>query len=469
MKKDIKFLIIIAAIITGIIFTISCKSGANFQSFFTSINSEGGSINTTSWARLIDTGNNTIEWPNAVFYDGNNFYIAGIHIAQGRKIAIWKLDQNGDPIYSKYYHDYDYSYIGISDIFAYNNDKLLVGGWFGYNNINHNGFIGLLDMNTGDFTITKAYLDIGGTKITRDNNNIYIAASRGYIAKLNVNDFSVLSVVKVDNSRLSEISSQPLLNTNYICTFDFLHDAVLVFDNNLNFVRGYNSLSVSLPLIDENSRLYLFDYGAQGNFVISRINVTNGNVELSKSYGIDTQMTTAAFAFDNNGNTTHLLVGATFYNGQNYDIEFLKIDKNTLGVVWSVVLGTSGNDEIVSRTIFPTLDGGLFAARHINQGQYAYAVKLGPNGSLTSGCLFQLGTSNIVASEVNHIPTPYNTTTITNVTLTEISVHQLQIVNAETLNVLDLCINQQNGGGYFNTYQELNESRNVGEYNGSQL
>jgi len=52
----------------------------------------------------------------------------------------------------------------------------------------------------------------------------------------------------------------------------------------------------------------------------------------------------------------------------------LKIDKSTLDVIWSVVLGTSGYDQIVLRTIFPTLDGGLFAARYINNGQYAYLV-----------------------------------------------------------------------------------------------
>lgn len=59
----------------------------------------------------------------------------------------------------------------------------------------------------------KVYQDTRAVFLQRDNNNIYISTFGGYIAKLNVNDFSVLSAVNVSGLYPERLSLQALPNT----------------------------------------------------------------------------------------------------------------------------------------------------------------------------------------------------------------------------------------------------------------
>ncbi|MGC8814867.1 MAG: hypothetical protein ACP5O4_01505, partial [bacterium] len=300
-----------------------------------------------------------------VIYDKSNYYITGYQLDHlSMKYAIVKLNSDLTLNYAKYYipDNLDkFINLGLTNLWFNfnNNEELFTGGWYRYGDID-NGIIGKISKSTGNLEILKNFSNIGEIYLITDKNYLYGVSSKGYILKLNSKDLKQLNSKIIFNSSFCNIS----LNNDYISTYDYKNNRLLVLDKDLNKCLGFylNSYQEQVPLIDTENNLYLLDSN-KGNLgvIISKISLNNLDMPLlisSKEYFWN-NFTGNYSAFLNSKNII-LAISIQEINSHKNFIKILKINKDNLNIINQIKL-VSKKDSIYTRlmTIFPTIDNSF--------------------------------------------------------------------------------------------------------------
>ena len=265
--------------------------------------------------------------------------------------------------------------------------------------------------------------------ITTDNSNLYGISEDGYVIKTEL-DLDLVDAKQISGYNFINITQ----NTNYIATYRYNNSYGVVIikkdlSNSINI--NTNDYHNQVPLMD-NNYLYLIDESKNNKLLVVKIDITNLSnlsVSSSKEYNWNSLEGSCSGAFLSDGN---IVIGINTSESPN-NLIFLKINKNDLSIMNQIKLSAKGggNSRIVLMNIFPTLDGGFFAARFINGGNVGYALKMPSDFNLGNNCVFNVSNPNITENSYSYT---LNTTvpTLTNVTLTEDSIPTLTEVNIDT-------------------------------------
>lgn len=350
-----------------------------------------------SWIKKIECAKpNTEFWFNSVLFEKDKLYIAGIFEDYTKNLGLICMDLKGDVIFAKSWVVKDYLDMGFSDINNYDRHNILLSGWIG-----NQSFLSILDKKSFSLRIKKVF-ETGSMVIDSNEDFIFSATLDGFIFKLNKKNLAINGLKKIDNASFNYISLQNKKG-EYVGLYD-IKGMVIILDRDFSkILRAYKTNIYQKPLIDEDGFLYLLDQ--QDNILImSKIDIVKGNIVLTKQYNTVHDFSTGDFYVSSDCRTDSILLAITFDNTdkeKGNDIEFLRINKNDLNVMWSAIFGTNEDEEVAMKTICSLPDNYLFSARHSKTGKYGYAIKLNTTKKFDNA---YITTRNTVAIDIDYKP-----------------------------------------------------------------
>ncbi len=463
MRKWILWIIVVSIMISMMTGCIGGSSGCN-NSFNNLIGNSsfgggsGGTPNLVNDAKHIDT--NDTDWYNSILFDPitYKYYISGLQEDTTRKLALISINPDLTLNYSKYYEVQDSSNntlpdVGLTNLWYKDNNKFYVSGWIKPNGITRYGILGEVNKNTGQITLKKIFQNISTLFCISDGNNIYGVSLRGYVLKLD-NNYGIVSSKQVISSNFENIS----ISNNYIITYEYNNNRVVVIDKNLNnAVRFNNPIQMShAALVDNNNKLYYITKNSStNNLVLAKVdinNLSNPTQDMVKEYSWNSISFTHQIGFSLDGN---IILGITT-NESPRNIILLKINKNDFSIMNQVKLSAKGGGSSQlwgNLNMMPLPDGGFVISRFINSGSVGYILK-GPSDLNidNNNCVFNVTNPNITALASTTYTISTTNLTLNDVTITEIPVTNYTLVeqNISTfvgcLSPAPNILNNRNGG-----------------------
>jgi hypothetical protein len=407
----------------------------------------GGTPNLVD-AKHIDT--NGEDWYNSILFDPttNEYYISGYQKDTTTKLALISIKPDLTLNYSKYYEIKDSSNntlrdVGLKNLWYKDNSTFYVGGWIRPDQTNYHGIIGEVNKNTGQITLKKIFQNTGYLSFISYENNIYVVSLRGYVLKLD-NNYNIVSSKQVISTLFETIS----ISNDYLITYDFNNDGVVVIDKNLNnAVRFNNSKTVvHAALVDNNNKLYYIDQNSStNNLVLVKVDINNlgsPTQEMVKEYNWSSisYFNQMGFSFDGN-----IILGITTDENPS-NIVLLKINKNNFSIMNQVKLSAKGggSSELWGvLNMMPLPDGRFVISRYIDRGGYGsnilksivrgssivgYILKGPSDLNIVDNCVFNVSNPNITALVSSTYTISTTNLTLNNVTITEIPVTNYNLV-----------------------------------------
>ncbi len=228
--------------------------------------------------------------------------------------------------------------------------------------------------------------------------------------KLNSSNLNIVGSKQISGYDFENIAQ----NNSYIAAYRYNTSpyGVVIIKKDLSQAVNINTngFQHQVPIMDDNY-LYLIDENSSNNLVISKIDISNLSglsVSVSTEYSLNSLIGRYSGTFLSDGN---IGIGITTNETQN-NLIFLKINKNDLSIMNQIKLSAKGggSSQVMLMTMFPTMDGGFFVSRFINNGAVGYGLKMPSDFNLGTNCVFNVSNPNIT---VNNYTYTLNTTNLT--------------------------------------------------------